>query len=49
VTQQSRYYDINPYIWNESRVEGMMVRVSADPLLNVTAGTGSMTAPLICR
>jgi hypothetical protein len=45
---EPRYFDLNPYIWNGTRVEGLMVRLSPDPLLNLSAGTGSMTAPFVC-
>jgi uncharacterized circularly permuted ATP-grasp superfamily protein len=36
-----RQYDTAPFITNTSHMEGMLTRLSTDPLLNVTAGGGS--------
>lgn len=32
------YADLNVYVWCDERAEGCMVRLSADPILNLTAG-----------
>jgi uncharacterized circularly permuted ATP-grasp superfamily protein len=34
--------DLNPFVFEDSQVHGYLSRVSASPLLNVTAGTGSV-------
>ena len=36
-----RQYDTAPFVTNTSYMEGMLTRLSTDPLLNVTAGGGS--------
>ncbi|MEW6733529.1 MAG: hypothetical protein AB1489_19530 [Acidobacteriota bacterium] len=37
------YFDMDPYVWQGSKVEGCLVRLSKTGLLNVSAGGGSMT------
>lgn len=32
------YSDLNVYVWQDDRAQGCMVRLSADPILNLTAG-----------
>jgi hypothetical protein len=39
--------DLDPFIWNGRQAAGMMMRTSSSDLMNVSAGTGSLTAPLI--
>jgi hypothetical protein len=36
-----RMLDTNPYIWYGEYMSSCLTRLSTDPLLNVTAGTGS--------
>lgn len=36
------FFDFNPYVWNDGRAVGALVRVSRSPVLNVTQGTGSV-------
>jgi uncharacterized circularly permuted ATP-grasp superfamily protein len=38
-----RYFDLDPYVWDGSEVEGFGVRLSSLALLNVSAGGGSAT------
>ncbi len=42
-----RYSDLNPFVWGDVRAEGYMIRLSQTSLLNVSAGTGSMTPVFI--
>lgn len=46
VELEELYSDVCPYIWNDSRASGYLVRLAQDRLLNVSAGSGSM-APLM--
>jgi uncharacterized circularly permuted ATP-grasp superfamily protein len=43
---ESRYFDVDPYIWNGREASGAGVRLSSVSLLNVSAGGGS-AVPLI--
>jgi uncharacterized circularly permuted ATP-grasp superfamily protein len=42
-----RFLDLDPYVWNGTRVEGCGVRLSKLALLNVTAGGGSATPMIV--
>jgi uncharacterized circularly permuted ATP-grasp superfamily protein len=46
LTFESRYFDIDPYIWNGQEASGAGIRLSSVSLLNVSAGGGS-AVPLV--
>lgn len=47
LTIEPRYVDLDPYAYGGQRVHGVLTRLSATGLLNVTAGTGSVAPTLI--
>lgn len=47
LAMDSRYFDLDPYIWEGMHAEGCGVRLSRAALLNVSAGGGSATPMLI--
>jgi hypothetical protein len=47
VAIESRLVDLDPYCYRGQRVHGVLTRLSAGGLLNVTAGSGSVTPSLI--
>jgi uncharacterized circularly permuted ATP-grasp superfamily protein len=44
-----RYFDLDPYVWDGSKVEGCGIRLSRLALLNVTAGGGSAAPMFVIR
>lgn len=40
---EDRYFDLDPYVWNGTQIEGCGVRLSRGAILNVSAGGGSAT------
>jgi hypothetical protein len=46
---ESRFVDVNPFIWNEADAAGWLVRLSKAAIMNVSAGEGSLTATFALR
>jgi hypothetical protein len=46
---ESRYFDLDPYVWSGETAEGCGVRLSRAALLNVSAGGGSATPLMILQ
>jgi hypothetical protein len=42
IAREELYFDFNPYVWNDGRAAGALVRVSRSAVLNFTQGTGSV-------
>ena len=40
---EERYFDVDPFVWNDTQASGCMVRLSKTTLLNQTAGGGTNT------
>jgi hypothetical protein len=47
LSMDERFFDLDPYVWNGTEVEGCGVRLSRAALLNVSAGGGSATPMMI--
>jgi hypothetical protein len=47
VATTDRMFDTAPFVWDGTYVSGCLTRISTDPLLNVTAGSGSTVPTFI--
>lgn len=49
LTSEAFYSDLNVYTWKEERAAGCLVRISPDPILNLTAGRASAVPTFVVQ